>query len=79
MLEQSELACGACGCAEHRIRGVQHPTRRSFVELVTVCCGCESVTHVRLEPPSLEFDWGDPDYGEKNDGILCMMRWPEKK
>ncbi len=69
---REELACGGCGCAEHRLRW-EGPT------LVTQCAGCgsESVItfsiNTRVRWPSRT------DVAvEDGEGLLAEMRWPYK-
>lgn len=72
----TEMSCGNCGGAKHRIRAQLYGGNGSPAkDIALVCCKCGSVTHLVVKP-EIAFEWGREKEGEKHDGLLCTMEWP---
>lgn len=76
----NEMVCGQCGGDTWKVQSQGSKGRslqgRALQDLALVCQGCGSVTH--LVPISgISVEWGRPEQGEKDDGILCPGDWKE--
>ena len=75
-VEWSEQSCGGCGEAKFRVRALisNLAGHGAYRDLALVCTGCGSVTHL-LPRTFIDAQWGRPEEGEKNDGVLCALPW----